>query len=125
MAFDPNSLWSWYDSPRESCYRKGACGSCGVYVLQGYPVLTDADSKSVRDVINHTSNGPHWDKLAKDMAAKYGFSTYNPVEQTVINSAAALVQSKATGHNCRRCNSRNDYAAANQSDGSYLCYECR
>jgi hypothetical protein len=32
---------------------------------------------------------------------------------------------KKTGHNCRSCNSRNDYAEANQEDGSYLCYDCR
>lgn len=30
-----------------------------------------------------------------------------------------------TGHNCKRCNSRNDYAEANQGDGSYICWECR
>lgn len=26
---------------------------------------------------------------------------------------------------CKRCNQKNEYAAANQKDGSYLCYECR
>lgn len=26
---------------------------------------------------------------------------------------------------CRKCNLKNDWAVSNQSDGSYLCYECR
>lgn len=30
-----------------------------------------------------------------------------------------------TGFNCSRCNERNDHAAANQSDGTYVCYRCR
>lgn len=30
-----------------------------------------------------------------------------------------------TGFNCRQCNSRNDYAHANQPDGTYVCFECR
>ncbi len=30
-----------------------------------------------------------------------------------------------TGYNCARCNFKNDFAAANQTDGTYLCFECR
>ncbi len=30
-----------------------------------------------------------------------------------------------TGQNCARCNFKNDYACANQKDGSYVCFECR
>jgi hypothetical protein len=30
-----------------------------------------------------------------------------------------------TGFNCKRCNEKNDYAAANQPDGSYVCFNCR
>ncbi len=30
-----------------------------------------------------------------------------------------------TGFNCKSCNFKNDYACANQSDGSYLCFNCR
>ena len=30
-----------------------------------------------------------------------------------------------TGCVCKRCHSLNQYAAANQKDGSYVCYECR
>lgn len=26
---------------------------------------------------------------------------------------------------CKKCNLRNEYAVSNQSDGSYICYECR
>lgn len=32
---------------------------------------------------------------------------------------------KATGHNCKTCNFRNDFAEANQDDGTYLCFNCR
>ena len=32
---------------------------------------------------------------------------------------------KATGHNCRVCNQRNDFAEANQVDGTYVCFNCR
>lgn len=32
---------------------------------------------------------------------------------------------KATGHNCKACNFRNDFAEANQDDGTYLCFNCR
>ena len=30
-----------------------------------------------------------------------------------------------TGYNCTRCNEKNDYAAANQKDGTYVCFNCR
>lgn len=29
------------------------------------------------------------------------------------------------GFNCFRCNFKNDYAEANQKDGSYICFNCR
>ena len=32
---------------------------------------------------------------------------------------------KATGFNCKACNFRNDFAEANQDDGTYLCFNCR
>lgn len=32
---------------------------------------------------------------------------------------------KATGFNCTVCNGRNDYAQANQSNGTYICFNCR
>lgn len=34
-------------------------------------------------------------------------------------------KAKATGHNCKACNFRNDFAEANQDDGTYLCFNCR
>lgn len=35
--------------------------------------------------------------------------------------------SAKTGHHCKNktCNQFNEYAAANQPDGSYLCFNCR
>lgn len=39
--------------------------------------------------------------------------------------ASALTPDIRTGFNCRQCNSRNDYAHANQPDGTYVCFECR
>lgn len=32
---------------------------------------------------------------------------------------------KPTGHNCKGCNFKNDFAEANQDDGTYLCFNCR
>lgn len=32
---------------------------------------------------------------------------------------------KPTGHICKGCNFKNDFAEANQDDGSYLCFNCR
>lgn len=32
---------------------------------------------------------------------------------------------KKTGHNCAVCNQRNDFAEANQDDGTYVCFNCR
>jgi hypothetical protein len=29
------------------------------------------------------------------------------------------------GCNCRKCNMKNEFAAPNQKDGSYVCYTCR
>lgn len=31
----------------------------------------------------------------------------------------------ATGMSCKSCRLPNEYASANQADGSYLCYNCR
>ena len=47
-----------------------------------------------------------------------------PAAQTT-KSGWVLQTWKATGHNCKTCNSRNDYATANQADGTYVCFECR
>lgn len=30
-----------------------------------------------------------------------------------------------TGFNCTQCNARNDFATANQDDGTYVCFNCR
>lgn len=45
-----------------------------------------------------------------------------PVTATVIRGAAAVAK---TGYNCSRCNFKNDYACSNQSDGTYVCFNCR
>ena len=37
--------------------------------------------------------------------------------------AGSLV--RAEGHACKRCNDYNEYAAANQSDGTFICFGCR
>lgn len=47
-----------------------------------------------------------------------------PPEEAVIGAVIAQ-RAIITGFNCCRCNSKNDYAAANQKDGTYLCFNCR
>jgi hypothetical protein len=32
---------------------------------------------------------------------------------------------KKTGFNCKTCNFKNDFAEANQDDGTYVCFNCR
>lgn len=51
----------------------------------------------------------------------------DPLSESDVRKELAVLKGavKAIGHNCSRCNSRNDYAASNQKDGSYVCYECR
>lgn len=39
--------------------------------------------------------------------------------------AGAAPPPAPTGYNCVVCNTRNDYATANQDDGTYVCFECR
>lgn len=43
--------------------------------------------------------------------------------KVMLGPTARTVQT--TGHTCRKCNIRNDYAVSNRPDGSYLCYDCR
>ncbi len=50
-------------------------------------------------------------------------TVYGEVYQTSVIGFPLL--NTVTGHNCKTCNSRNDYANSNQADGSYVCYECR
>jgi hypothetical protein len=40
-------------------------------------------------------------------------------EQTIKRSTPA------GQHVCSKCNEKNEYAEPNQSDGSYICYNCR
>lgn len=49
--------------------------------------------------------------------------TINRLLETVPIAVRAAL--KSTGHNCKRCNERNDYAEANQVDGTYVCFNCR
>jgi len=35
------------------------------------------------------------------------------------------VEPVVTGHFCVSCNLKNEYAVANQKDGTYVCFECR
>lgn len=34
-------------------------------------------------------------------------------------------KAKKTGFNCTQCNFKNDFAEANQDDGTYVCFNCR
>ncbi len=78
--------------------------------------------------------------ICKEMAAK-GYAGYpltlpspafthsrhfynGPGTPTPKSFPAAKAKAK-TGFNCCVCNSRNEYAEANQEDGTYCCYECR
>jgi len=50
--------------------------------------------------------------MSEDEQAEYDLLKAKPVPST-------------NGYNCTKCNERNDYAEANQNDGTYICYNCR
>ena len=47
------------------------------------------------------------------------------VSELELISNPSLSKSSTTGCICRKCKTPNEFAAPNQSDGSYLCFECR
>jgi len=52
--------------------------------------------------------------------------TINPPTKPDTGLAAVIAAiAPKTGHRCRVCKVNNEYAAANQSDGTYVCFECR
>ncbi len=65
----------------------------------------------------------YWEDMGCNIN-KPSLSTYYPTGSPEARRATYVANSK-TGFNCSRCNEKNDYAAANQSNGTYLCYACR
>lgn len=56
----------------------------------------------------------------------------DPSDPTRVLSEEELAAEKAlekaksiNGHTCKACNEKNEYATPNQTDGSYICYNCR
>lgn len=49
-----------------------------------------------------------------------------PARCMLLEPAFATAKSSTkTGYICNKCKTLNEYAAANQHNGTYLCYECR
>jgi hypothetical protein len=65
--------------------------------------------------------------LKREMLSYEQLKTGSNPHPTVFFEPRAGVQPKAkkTGFNCTRCNFKNDFAEANQDDGTYLCFNCR
>lgn len=55
---------------------------------------------------------------APDVGTMFGFQR----QGTVSVSPGPVAK---TGYNCSQCNFKNDYARANQPNGTYLCFNCR
>ena len=49
--------------------------------------------------------------------------TYTPERLPVATSAVRMAP--VGGSKCKRCKITNEYAGPNQSDGTYVCYQCR
>lgn len=57
-------------------------------------------------------------------------SALSPKQKTMLNTPIPIEQFyiknyKTYGHHCKKCSSYNEYAEQNQSDGTYVCYNCR
>jgi hypothetical protein len=71
-----------------------------------------------------TAPGTLWGiKRNTDPVTPVGAGPYRGGPPTKDTTKAIPVA--AIGHNCRKCNQRNDYASANQPDGTYICFNCR
>lgn len=96
-----------------------SCEENGRPVKNWGPRYTNASCISV--IVDITKIGPATHAVA--------LGTLKAALKTDTDFAAAIQYSSkrapAGGCVCKRCNSKNEYAAANQKDGSYLCYECR
>ncbi len=63
-------------------------------------------------------------KLARLINAPNFFKSLGPPQAQDV-PVSITTTPKATGFSCKRCNQQNDYAEANQPDGSYVCFNCR
>ncbi len=54
----------------------------------------------------------------------FGGTSWLPCDDSIIATSNGNMAT-AWGAVCKLCNSKNEYAAPNQSDGTYVCYECR
>lgn len=101
----------------------------------GYPAGTVCGRTAI---MGNTSNmavwirhGWHWvsdfqqERLKKLAAALKGSPNLGIQDPLGLLATRTQTPTAVYGHNCHRCNSRNDYAAANQPNGTYLCFECR
>lgn len=65
--------------------------------------------------------------LKREILSYERLKTGSHPHPTVFFEPKAGVKPKAkkTGFNCKCCNDKNDFAEANQDDGSYVCFNCR
>lgn len=64
--------------------------------------------------------------LPSGYAAKLNYSTISDLYLfTVVNHSVGQSSKGNDFCICKRCNAKHTYVAANQKDGSYVCFECR
>lgn len=65
--------------------------------------------------------------LKREILSYQQYKNKNTLYPTLFFEPKAGAKSVArkTGFNCRGCNFRNEYAEANQEDGTYVCFNCR
>jgi len=116
-------------------------GDTLMIMADSYGNITDRDGmrKTFRlDVIAKTKHGyavyvpkhiliPHAQKLTKAMKKKFGADEcYIDCDIVVVGpDSISDIIVRTDGKNCTHCSKFYQYAAANQIDGTFICYSCR
>ena len=94
---------------RGKCYRSGPV--VGIYV-------TETNCERTFGYYYEQTNRPFTTELHEFMAGGIG-------QDWRFRFVGSGKQVCSAGCICKKCNAKNDYAEPNQSDGTYLCFECR
>ena len=119
---------SWFvmrDTPTERLYMTAGMRWAAKEKAWAYPFATESLARAYTQMYSFNI-GSMWfisDSLDAPTQTQHNqqtvlFGAVNPPEASKPKAALKI-------HICRRCNSENPYAEANQKDGTYVCFECR
>lgn len=83
--------------------------------------------------INGDSEEETWGEFAKNPRSDFVFEdikgtyklAYMNEKGELVSSIQSSIQTSQSGVQCSNCKTINEYGSPNQTDGSYLCYNCR